>query len=214
MWKETRIRQNNGNVVKGLLLLVLLVLSWILSVGIPHAQAAMLQKGISREVLRFHVLANSDSLADQEVKLKVRDDVHRWLEQELTEEEQGDLVLMEQKINKLLPQIEQHGKEELRENGFSYTVTASLSRDYFPEKTYGDCTFPAGIYTALRICLGEAQGQNWWCVLFPRLCFMDCVHAVLPEQSQEELKNVLTEEEYESLFDPAKDEYRICFRYF
>ena len=193
MWKETRIRQNNGNVVKGLLLLVLLVLSWILSVGIPHAQAAMLQKGISREVLRFHVLANSDSLADQEVKLKVRDDVLRWLEQELTEEEQGDLVLMEQKINKF---------------------TASLSRDYFPEKTYGDCTFPAGIYTALRICLGEAQGQNWWCVLFPRLCFMDCVHAVLPEQSQEELKNVLTEEEYESLFDPAKDEYRICFRYF
>ena len=200
--------------IKGLLFLSLLTISWVFSVSIRYVQAAMIQQGISKEVLRFHVLANSDNIADQEVKLEVRDEILRWMEQELTEEEQNDLQLMEQKIKILLPEIQQRAETVLRDNGFSYSAAASLTRDYFPEKTYGNCTFPAGTYTALRICLGEAEGHNWWCVLFPRLCFMDCVHAVLPEQSQEQLKAVLTEEEYESLFDPAKDEYKICFRYF
>ncbi len=212
--KKIGIKCNNGNMVKGLTCLVLLVISWVFSVSIHYVQAAMLQQGISKEVLRFHVLANSDSAADQEIKLEVRDEVLRWMEQQLTEEEQNDLQLMEKKIKILLPEIQQRAETVLRDNGVSYGATASLIRDYFPEKTYGDCTFPAGTYTALRICLGDAEGRNWWCVLFPRLCFMDCVHAVLPEQSREQLKAVLTEEEYESLFDPGKDEYKICFRYF
>ncbi|MFQ9153616.1 MAG: stage II sporulation protein R [Blautia sp.] len=74
----------------------------------------------------------------------------------------------------------------------------------FSGKTYGDCTFPAGNYDALRICIGEAKGKNWWCVLFPSLCFVDTVHGIVPAESRQLLQKVLTEEEYESLFTPGK----------
>lgn len=194
--------------------LLLLIAAWIISAGIQNARASVLQKGISREVLRFHVLANSDSEEDQQVKLVVRNEILAWLEGQLTEEEQGNLKLMEVEIEGRLPEIEQRAKQILMEGGFEYDARATLEMVNFPERTYGDCTFPAGKYKALRILLGEAKGRNWWCVLFPKLCFLDCVHAVLPEQSQEQLQGVLTEEEYESLFDPEEDEYTIEFKYF
>ena len=193
---------------------VILLLAWLLSGFMRQAEAARLQQGISREVLRFHVLANSDSPEDQAVKLQVRDGVLEWLEEELTEEEMGDLALMEKKIGELLPQIQSLADRIVKENGMDYEARAQLGESLFPRKTYGNCTFPAGPYTALRLLLGKAEGQNWWCVLFPRLCFLDCVHAVVPEESQKQLQNVLTEEEYESLFDPMEDDYRIGFRYF
>ena len=189
-------------------------LSWSISAGMQRARADMLQRGISREVLRFHVLANSDREEDQQIKLKVRDDVLEWLERRLTAEEENDLQLMESRIQELLPEIEKKTESILKKNGFDYGAQARMEKTYFPERTYGTCTFPAGEYTALRILLGDAHGQNWWCILFPRLCFLDCVHAVLPRQSQEQLQKVLTEEEYESLFDPSKDEYKISFKYF
>lgn len=192
----------------------ILLLAWLLSGFMRQAEAARLQQGISREVLRFHVLANSDSPKDQAVKLQVRDGVLEWLEEELTEEEMGDLSLMEKKIGQLLPQIQSLADRIVKENGMDYETRAQLGESLFPRKTYGNCTFPAGPYTALRLLLGKAEGQNWWCVLFPRLCFLDCVHAVVPEESQKQLQNVLTEEEYESLFDPMEDDYRIGFRYF
>lgn len=194
--------------------LFLLFAAWIISAGMQRARAAMLQKGISREVLRFHVLANSDSSEDQQVKLKVRDEILEWLESRLTQEEGNDLEQMEVRVQELLPEIEKKSEKILTEAGFAYGAQAKLETTYFPERTYGNCTFPAGKYRALRILLGNAQGKNWWCILFPKLCFLDCVHAVLPQQSQEQLQGVLTEEEYESLFDPAKEEYKICFKYF
>lgn len=217
-----KIRQKNSEKQPGLckryiklwIFLGLAFLSWSISVGMQRARADMLQRGISREVLRFHVLANSDREEDQQIKIKVRDDVLEWLEGQLTLEEENDLQLMESRIQELLPEIEKKTESILKKNGFDYGAQARMEKTYFPERTYGTCTFPAGEYTALRILLGDARGQNWWCILFPRLCFLDCVHAVLPRQSQEQLQKVLTEEEYESLFDPSKDEYKISFKYF
>lgn len=208
-----RVRRGMVSHMKVWCFLGIMAVAWVLSTAVQRVEGARLQQGISRQVLRFHVLANSDDEADQVVKLKVRDGVLEWLEAELTEEELGDLELMEQRIGELLPQIADCASEILRENGADYEAEAELGESLFPEKSYGNCTFPAGRYTALRILLGKAQGRNWWCVLFPRLCFLDCVHAVVPEESQEELKGVLTEEEYESLFDPAEDPYCISFRY-
>lgn len=200
--------------IKLWIFLWILLIAWLASAGVRQRKELRLQQGISRQVLRFHVLANSDEDADQAVKLQVRDGVLEWLEQELTPEEQERLELMSERVEELLPEIEQKASEILRANGFSYGARAELGCSYFPEKTYGNCTFPAGTYTALRIMLGKAKGHNWWCILFPKLCFLDCVHAVLPQESDKQLQSVLTEEEYESLFDPAEDEYKICFRYF
>ena len=210
--------EKNGNFwsrhIKLWVFLILLAAAWVVSSGVRQARADALQRGIGSQVLRFHVLANSDSHEDQQTKLMVRDGILAWLETALSKEEQNDLALMEGRVETLLPKIQEQANQILRERGCDYTARAVLGESYFPRKTYGDCTFPAGNYQALRILLGEAKGQNWWCVLFPRLCFLDCVHAVLPQQSQSQLKQVLTEEEYESLFDPGEDEYRITCRYF
>ena len=87
-------------------------------------------------------------------------------------------------------------REVLQEEGCNDQITAEVVRCEFPDKTYGDIIFPAGWYDALRIKIGKAQGHNWWCVLYPNLCFMDSVHAIVPKEGKEELRSVLTDEEY------------------
>lgn len=125
------------------------------------------QDSLADKVIRLHVVANSDDPADQAVKLKVRDAV---LEEsapllEGLSREQGLEAL-----EAALPQIGQAAADTLAENGYSYPVRVSLRDDWFPTKSYTDFALPAGSYTALRVELGEGEGQNWWCVVFPPLC--------------------------------------------
>lgn len=92
--------------------------------------------------------------------------------------------------------IEETAREEIIKNGQDYHVRVALEDHKFPTKRYGDLVFPAGIYEALRIEIGQARGQNWWCVMFPPLCFVDVKHGLTDEKTKEELKKSLTEEEY------------------
>ena len=96
-----------------------------------------------------------------------------------------------------MDEIEEVAKEIVKREGYTYSIHAEVTTCDFPDKTYGDITFPAGEYEALRVEIGEAKGQNWWCVLFPNLCFIDAVHAVVPDKGKEELKEVLEEDTYE-----------------
>lgn len=157
-----------------------------------------LQQHLAEEVLRFHVLANSDSTADQKLKLQVRDAVLAYLKAELPQEEQNstDVQKTTEWVRKHTDVIRRVSEETLAEAGSDQTVSAAVTTCYFPDKTYGDVTFPAGNYEALRIELGEARGHNWWCVLYPNLCFLDTTEAVVPESGKKQLKAVLTEEEY------------------
>ena len=215
----------------------MLILSFLMQLLISSAQQSRIQQGIAGEVLRFHVLANSDSGEDQAVKLQVRDAVLQWTEAYLQEGlDEGEAIEPQEKkeepwhmenqirisgsnlrkeetaengewkreeilqfLKSHLPEIEAVANQTLVGQHQSYRATAAIETVYFPERTYGTCTFPAGWYEALRIRLGEAKGHNWWCVLYPRLCFTDCLHAVVEEGEQQELKEVLTEEEYETL---------------
>ena len=154
----------------------------------------MIQNGIAAKVVRFHVLANSDSEADQSLKLAVRDRVLQ---------EYG--ALLENCGNKaetlcLLEEAEQEICEtalaEVIAQGYNYPVRVSLVREEFPFKRYDDLIFPAGVYDALRIEIGEAEGQNWWCVLYPQMCFVDAAWGSITEKSHTRLKNTLTEEEF------------------
>lgn len=190
--------------------LMALLCSLLLNFAASAAHYSLLQRGIAESVLRFHVLANSDSEADQNVKYMVRDEVLDWLSEQIGEcgkEEEQQFLLGH------LTEIEQVADRVLEQQGFSYRSEVKLEDCYFPERTYGDCTFPAGWYEALRICLGEAKGQNWWCVLYPRLCFSDCLHAVVEEEQLQELEEVLTVEEYESLLRDPK-QWKFSFRWF
>lgn len=179
------------------------------------AHHSLLQRGIAEKVLRFHVLANSNSEADQQVKLKVRDGILEWIESmeaELSgdpasEREQERLFLSEH-----LEEIEKLSGQILKKNGMDYSAEAALESAYFPERTYGDLTFPAGWYQTLRIKLGKAKGHNWWCVLYPGLCFSDCLHGVFEDGQQKKLESIMTVEEYEELLrTPQK--WKVSFRW-
>ena len=158
------------------------------------AERTALQMHLAQEVLRFHVLANSDSEEDQALKLQVRDAVLGYMEENMPEEESADAA--KDWVREHIDGIEDVSRSVIAQEGADYPVSAAVTTCWFPDKSYGDVTFPAGNYEALRIEIGEARGHNWWCVLYPGLCFMDTVNAVVPDEGKEKLKNVLTEEEY------------------
>ena len=167
------------------------------------------QQGISKEVLRLHVVANSDSKEDQELKMKVKDTVVAYLRGTMSDA--GSVEEARAQIEKHLPEIEAIAKEKMQSEGYDYEAEAELGESYFPIKEYGDLTFPAGNYEALRVNLGKSAGKNWWCVMYPSLCFVDSTYQIVPETSKEKLKNNLTEEEYNSLLDGG-DEVHFSFR--
>lgn len=159
-----------------------------------EAKANAVQEKLSGEVFRFHVIANSDSEEDQELKMKVKEAVVAYMRETLSGAENAAEAKAWAIRHK--EELIRVSEEVLRAEGCSDKVTAEVVRCEFPDKTYGDITFPAGWYDALRIRIGKAQGHNWWCVLYPNLCFMDSVHAVVPKEGKEELRSVLTDEEY------------------
>lgn len=172
------------------------VLIGILITGlIVNAKKSEMQGELAEQVFRFHVLANSDSEEDQALKMKVKEAIIAYMKQELPQSDSVETTKKWARENLL--QIEQVAAEIIAEEGYEYSVKAEVTICDFPDKTYGDITFPAGEYEALRIEIGQAKGQNWWCVLYPNLCFIDAVHAVVPEKGKNELKEVLDEDTYE-----------------
>lgn len=169
----------------------------------------LLQPSIASKVLRFHVLANSDSEADQAVKEEVRDAVGVYLQPLLEEAE--SLEETKQIIGKNIRGVIQVAEETLSKNGYDYKVTAQITRTNFPEKSYGAYTFPKGEYEALQIVIGEGAGQNWWCVLYPNMCFRGSVFEVVEEEAGEALREVLSPWEYADVFDSGKVELRFKF---
>lgn len=188
-----------SNKIRIFFLLMLLTSSWILTqaVHIHATYSSRLQEGIAREIIRFHVIANSDSDKDQQLKYLVKNALVQTLQPYLKDAK--DINETQDIIAEMLPLIENHASQVIKEEGFNYTVTASLSPSYFPMKVYGDYTFPPGSYEALQVKIGEAQGKNWWCVMFPPLCFVDETYSIVDEDSKEHLKNLLTEEEFDSI---------------
>lgn len=121
-------------------------------------------------IVRLHVIANSDTVGDQVLKLKVRDAVIGYMEKQdyLQSAEETEEFLKDN-----LDRLEKIAEGVIASEGYDYSAAADLGVRYIPEKTYGDITFPAGNYEALNITIGKGQGENWWCVLFPPLCLLD-----------------------------------------
>lgn len=144
---------------------------------------------IENEILRLHVIANSDSKKDQRLKLKVRDEVLRT-EAELWKTAESKSQAMDI-IKEHIDEIEDTAQEIVRESGCSYPVNATLTKCYFPTREYETFTLPAGNYDALRITIGEAKGKNWWCVLFPEICLGAATDfsGVLSEESENIVSN-------------------------
>ncbi len=126
------------------------------------------QAALADNVIRLHVLANSDTQEDQQLKLLVRDRV--LAEAEGLYQPGDDVSAAYARLEEALPRLAAAGRQVVEEQGYDYPVTAELKRSWFPTKHYTDVSLPAGNYTALRIVIGEGGGQNWWCVVFPPLC--------------------------------------------
>lgn len=160
-------------------------------------------------ILRLHILAAGDDTASQELKLHVRDAVLSHLQSTVSAAETAEEA--EQLLMPQLDNIISVANQVLDENGISYRATAAITTEYFPIKQYGSLLLPPGEYRALRIVLGEGEGKNWWCMLYPSLCFTEGITATICDEEKEELKGLLTEEEYDLLF--SKECKRPLFRF-
>ncbi|MBR6385471.1 MAG: stage II sporulation protein R [Ruminococcus sp.] len=158
---------------------------------------------LRNSVLRLHILANSDSEKDQNLKLKVRDAL---LESDIFKEAEN-LADAENLAREKLPEIIGTAERVLRENGCDMPVTAELENICFDERIYGDITMPAGNYHALRINIGEAKGHNWWCVMYPPLC-IPAACEVDDDKSCEE--KFFDEKELDIMYRPEKYQVRFA----
>lgn len=156
-----------------------------------------IQKGIASNIIRFHVRAESDSEQDQWIKLQVKEAVLDYISPILSKSQSVDES--RQLLESESGNIHDVAAATLKSLGDESDVNVYFENCYFPMKTYGDMTFPPGEYEAFRVDIGEAKGKNWWCVLYPPLCFVDAVYGEVPDESKEELKGVLTEEEYKTV---------------
>lgn len=152
---------------------------------------------INDKLIRFHVVANSDSEEDQSVKLQIRDEILQKYGPILSESNSRSESL--QFISENLEEIENTANSILKKEGKGYSAKAVLGESIFPIKQYGTITLPAGEYTALKVVLGEGGGKNWWCVMFPPLCFIDVTRGLTSEETDEELKKVISSKEVESI---------------
>lgn len=180
------------------LLPILILTPFLLLASARTASQEAMAARIAPDILRFHVLAESNSSKDQSLKLGVRDILLQHIRNHAPQDaDKSQLACWIMQHEKSLTQTAENW---LSSQGCPSPVTLTLTRDYFPRKTYGNASFPCGTYDAVRVTIGNGKGRNWWCVLYPSLCFVNDTAAVVPDSSKQELACVLGEEDYQSLF--------------
>ena len=193
--------------VKNSLILLFLLFLYISISAISYVNAV--SSNIESSVFRLHVIANSDSKEDQDLKYKVRDSLLAYMNNLCSnctsKKEAIEIVTQHQE------EFKNVAIQTINNEGYSYNVNIEIGNFEFPTKQYGDISLPAGFYDALKVEIGEAKGRNWWCVMFPSLCFVDISSGIVPEESKADLKNNLSDEEY-SLISNDSD-YGIKFKF-
>ena len=178
-----------------LIIMVIMFVSCFVSINYDNAVYSRHIDDVSQKIIRFHIIANSDNAEDQLLKLKVRDAVLSYMSPKL--EKCSDINESRKVIQNNDNAIKNVALNVIKENKYNYNVTTCLSYENFPVKSYGNIILPEGRYEAYRIIIENGKGQNWWCVMFPPLCFVD---VTLSEdnikKANEEMKKVLTKDEY------------------
>lgn len=162
---------------------------------------------LAPELLRFHVLANSNSDADQQLKLEVKSLLIETINRELTEDDDKEDTCAYIRNNS--EDLEEIAETYIKKAGYDYPAKVELTSCYFPTKTYGDVVLPCGNYDAARVTIGDGRGRNWWCVLYPQLCFTDATQGIVSEASKNLLKDALPSEDYESLVEHREVRFKL-----
>lgn len=184
---------------------VTILLGSILTMGIYFiSYSDNVNKGLADNLIRLHVVANSNTEEDQDLKLEVRDTIIDYLKDKL--DKSRDIAETKYIINENLQAVEKLTKEKIATKGKNYPINVTLGAYPFPTKNYGDVTLPAGYYEAVKVVIGEGEGENWWCVLFPPLCFVDATKGTVPDSVKADLMAALTKEEYDIIVSSSNDD--------
>lgn len=201
------------NIFKNPKFKIIIILSFLLFVytsicAISYAQNV--SNNIANSVFRLHVIANSDSTEDQNLKYIVRDNLLKYMNEicKNCSSKEDAIKLVKENSDS----FEQIALDTIKENGYEYDVNINIGTFEFPTKTYGDISLPAGYYDALRVEIGEAKGQNWWCVMFPPLCFVDISSGVVPDESKELMEDNLSDEEFALISNKSDSEIQFKFK--
>ena len=191
-----------------IIILSLLLFLYTIVYAVSYVEAV--STDISNSVFRLHVIANSDSNEDQALKYKVRDSLLNYMNnicKDCSSKEEAIIIVTEHQN-----EFKQIALETIKNEGYSYDVKIEIGNFEFPTKQYGDISLPSGFYDALKVEIGKAKGKNWWCVMFPSLCFVDISSGVVPEESKEELQDVLSDEEYSIISDNSNPSIKLKFK--
>lgn len=184
-----------------ILLVVLLLIVFVCFSAYFYVTAV--SSGISDSVFRLHVIANSDSDEDQALKLKVRDSLLEYMNSLCSSTSSKEEAM--RIANEHIDDFTKIAQDVIAQNGYNYSVDVSVGSCDFPTKEYGDVSLPAGTYDALRVKIGSASGHNWWCVMFPPLCFVDVSSGIVPDDSKEILHDTMSDEEYDLVTSSDSD---------
>ena len=198
----------NNPKIKMVIILSFLLFIYTSICAISYAQNV--STNIANSVFRLHVIANSDSTEDQNLKYKVRDNLLNYMNdlcKNCCSKEEAIILVETNKEN-----FKEIALKTISSEGYSYQVNINIGNFDFPTKTYGDISLPAGFYDALRVEIGEAKGQNWWCVMFPPLCFVDVSSGVVPEDSKKLMEDNLTEEEFALVSEQPDNQIQFKFK--
>ena len=193
---------------KSILLLLLLLFLYIFICAFDYVQAVSYD--ISNSVFRLHVIANSDTIEDQNLKYKIRDSLLNYMNSLCTNiNSKEEAILM---VENHKDDFKKIALDVIHSEGFDYNVNINIGNFNFPTKNYGDISLPAGMYDALRVEIGNSNGQNWWCVMFPSLCFIDINHGIVEKDSKNILEKELSKESYAIVSDKSKSTIKFKFK--
>ncbi len=183
--------------IKSITILVVLIagiISWNIFYSMEIKSTV---NSLSESAIRFHILANSDSKKDQQLKMLVKDNVVDFIYKKTASfkdiNETKKFIISNDKT------IQTIALDTINSAGYDYNVTSYFGKSSFPDKTYGDIIFPKGTYTSYTLTIGNGKGHNWWCVLYPPLCFVDSATALVPDASREQLKDSLSDTQYHTI---------------
>ncbi|MCI9016213.1 MAG: stage II sporulation protein R [Clostridia bacterium] len=194
--------------VKYTIIFIFLLFLYILVSAFSYVDAV--SQNLSNNVFRLHVIANSDSENDQNLKYLVRDNILSYMNSICK-----DVSTKQEAINIVKNHMEDFKKiaiDTINSEGYDYSVDIGIGNFSFPTKNYGDISLPSGYYDALRIKIGEAKGQNWWCVMFPPLCFVDVSSGIVSDESKDIMKKDLSSEEFSLISNEDNSEISFKFK--
>lgn len=192
------------------IIIILLILFTVFIFISAYSYVSAISDNLYNSIFRLHIIANSDSEEDQNLKFLVRDELINYMNNNCKNMSSKNEVIEYAKNN--LDEIKQIAEETIIKNGYNYPINVEIGNFEFPTKSYGDVSFPAGFYDALRIKIGQSSGKNWWCVMFPPLCFINTTTGIIPDSSKESLQENLSEENYKIISETNNSDISIKFK--